>query len=232
MCAMTGRGRRRAQVPRSRGPLALALVAVLGVAVTVAALVLWPVEDDAPAARTTSSPPSDSASPPVDVSNLPIARSLDCADLGEEEVRLAIGGPVVDSRSYTAGERVTLTTGTRDLADEDSCTFLQDTASARVWVFASRMDTRTAKRLVTELRRGDGCTYPSTAATFGTPDLVSVCRERRDGRPQVVATLRGLFDDSWLSCEVADAGDSSAEDVLGRAQRWCLDVATTLGARP
>jgi hypothetical protein len=48
--------------------------------------------------------------------------------------------------------------------------------------------------------------------------------------------LSGLFGDAWLSCELttptaAAAGDPVRESVR-RAQRWCVDVATSVGARP
>jgi hypothetical protein len=67
------------------------------------------------------------------------------------------------------------------------------------------------------------------APTFGTPSAATVCRERKPARTTV--TLRGLFGDAWLSCELRTPGDVVGQAVQ-RNEQFCVRVATTLGARP
>jgi hypothetical protein len=52
------------------------------------------------------------------------------------------------------------------------------------------------------------------------------------------ARLAGLFDDTWVGCEVAEPLDRSATaavhrgDVVQRAEQWCTEVVTAMSARP
>jgi hypothetical protein len=52
--------------------------------------------------------------------------------------------------------------------------------------------------------------------------------------PGRAVTLRGLFGDAWLSCEVSTPSAASVGDprreAERRAQRWCVSVATSVGA--
>ncbi|MGZ8743365.1 MAG: hypothetical protein ACXWXO_10630 [Nocardioides sp.] len=229
-------GRRKAAQPgnSNRGPLLLALVAVAGAAVTGAALLFGPSADE-PAHRRSEPSPSPSASQrPLDLSNLPMARSLACETLDDEELVAALGAEVVDRDDYTSGDTVEIAPGVTDIAHEDGCVFTAGGAEARVWVFAAPMGTPEARRLVTETRGVRGCTFPRDGTGFGTPGLTSVCPVRpRDGEPEAVAaTLRGLFGDAWLSCQLSGPSSDGRDSVWQRADRWCVHVATTLGARP
>jgi len=49
---------------------------------------------------------------------------------------------------------------------------------------------------------------------------------------RTAVTLRGLFGDAWMSCELAVPGRAPASETQRRGEQWCLRVATTLGARP
>lgn len=232
---MGGRGRRIAERrPRSRAPLALAAVALTAILVTVAAATLWPDRAATPErAAAGPSPSAPTSEARLDLANLPIRRTLDCSAIDDEKVRLAIAWQVTHRDSYRNGDRAEVAPGVTDIAHEDGCVFGGDDTEARVWVFSAPVGTSEAQSLVREARREPGCTSPDITTSFGSPDLVDVCRARdAAGRRAVVATLRGLFGDAWLSCQVSDAGDANPDDVVSRAEQWCVHVATTLGARP
>jgi hypothetical protein len=170
----------------------------------------------------------------LDLSNLPVARSLACESLHDRELVAALGADVVDRDDYTSGDTIEIAPGVTDIAHEDGCVFTAGDAEARVWVFAAPVGTPEARRLVRETRGVRGCTFPRDGTGFGSPGLTSVCPVRpRDGEPPAVAaTLRGLFGDAWLSCQLSGPASEGPAAVLQRADRWCVHVATTLGARP
>lgn len=251
-------GRRRAVVRRSRAPLLLALVALLGIGVTVATSGLVPApgpaglaedlvrggaadegagarEPEAPdAARRDAAPDAASeatsaqAPAPIDVdlSNLPVPRTLDCPALDGDPVREALGAPVALRRGYVSGDRVEVTPGVTDVVAEDGCVFRSPRADARVWVFSAPVGTAYARRLVREARGVQGCAARPDETGFGDPTLTDVCTTEEPRT--TTATLRGLFGDAWLTCRLS-VQDAPEDEVLGRAQRWCTEVATVLG---
>ena len=252
MRPMARTGRRKAEVRRSRAPLLLAVVALLaiGVTVTASALVgpLAPVADDDPEAAPSaggrpdtaedrgSSPgpaspsPSTAAPTPIDVdlSNLPVPRSLDeCGVLDGDPVREALGAPVSLRQGYASGDRVEVAPGVTDVVAEDGCVFRSPRADAHVWVFSAPVGTAYARTLVRQARRTPGCTPRADETGFGDPTLTDVCR---DGDPApTTVTLRGLFGDAWLTCRLS-VEEEPAGEVLDRAQRWCVEAAVTLGS--
>ena len=250
---MARTGRRRAEVRRSRAPLVLLLVALLGIGLTLAATAvvgpLDPVGDESGDAREVA-PEADSGSgdqqesdsgtsseesptPPsttpidVDLSNLPIERALDCSVLDEDAVREALGAPVTLRQSYVSGDRVEISPGVTDVVAEDGCVFHSPRAEARVWVFSAPVGTAYAGTLVREARRAPGCRSRPDVTGFGDPTLTDVCTGA--GPAGSTATLRGLFGDAWLTCRLSSE-DEPAGEVLRRAQPWCTEVAATLGA--
>jgi hypothetical protein len=229
-------GRRKAERAQNhlRGPLLLTLVAVLALGVTAVALVVGP-SAQAPDSPEAAGSPSPSPSPnatrsraPLDLSKLPVARTLTCDAVDDAALATALGGTPTDDRSYVSGDRVEIAPGVTDTSHEDLCGFESANAEARVWVFAASVGTPQARRLVRDARDTPRCSFPADATGFGTPSLTSVCT--RDD--EVVTTLRGLFGDTWLSCELAVSGPAGPDAVHTRANRWCVHVATTLGARP
>jgi hypothetical protein len=229
-------GRRKAAQPgnSTRGPLLLALVAVAGAAVTTAALLFGPTADEPAEERSEPDPSPTVTQRPLDLSHLPVARGLACATLDDPELVAALGAEVEDRDDYTSGDTIEIAPGVTDVAHEDGCVFTAGGAQARVWVFAAPVGTPEARRLVGETRGVRGCTFPRDGTGFGSPGLTSVCPVRpRDGEPPAVAaTLRGLFGDAWLSCQLSGPASEGPAAVLQRADRWCVHVATTLGARP
>lgn len=251
---MARTGQRRAEVRRSRAPLVLLLVALLGIGLTLAATAvigpLDPVGDEPGDAREAApeadpgsggrpeseaetsseeSPDQPSTTPiDVDLSNLPIQRTLDCSVLDGDAVREALGAPVSLRQAYVSGDRVEVSPGVTDVVAEDGCVFHSPRAEARVWVFSAPVGTAYARTLVREARREPGCTPRPDETGFGDPTLTDVCTG--SGRAGSTATLRGLFGDAWLSCRLSSE-DEAAGTVLERAQPWCTEVAAALGAR-
>lgn len=228
-------GRRKAERAQNhaRGPLLLALVAGLAIAVTAAALVLGPTGDqpDDSEAATPGASPSPRVTTtrgPLDLSNLPVAHTLRCDAVDDTALATALEGVPTSATSYVSGDRAEVAPGVTDTAHEDLCGFESQRAEAKVWVFAAPVSTPQARRLVHAVRATQGCTFPSDDTGFGTPGLTSVCTRGET----VVATLRGLFGDAWLSCELSVSGPTAPDVVHTRADRWCVHVATTLGARP
>ncbi|HEX4978335.1 MAG TPA: hypothetical protein VFV40_10765 [Nocardioides sp.] len=240
---MARTGRRRAEVRRSRAPLLLAVVALLATGVTVAATAgvgpLDPAGDAPPGGSTpgpSASPGPGGGAPPttvpspvdVDLSNLPVRRTLDCSVLDEDSVREALGAPLTLRQGYASGDRVEVAPGVSDVVAEHGCVFRSPRADARVWVFSAPVGTAYARLLVREARRAPGCSPRPDETGFGDPTLTDVCT---GGDPVTgTATLRGLFGDAWLTCRLA-VEEEPAEVVLDRAQRWCVEVAATLGSR-
>jgi hypothetical protein len=229
-------GRRKAERAQNhlRVPFLLALVAVLSFGVTAVALVVGP-SAQAPDSPEALGSPSPSPSPgatrtrvPLDLSKLPVARTLTCDAVDDAALATALGSAPTEERSYVSGDRVEIAPGVTDTAHENLCGFESANAEARVWVFAASVGTPQARRLVRDVRDTPRCSFPADATGFGTPSLTSVCT--RDD--EVVTTLRGLFGDAWLSCELAVSEPAGADAVRTRADRWCVHVATTLGARP
>ena len=240
MRRMAQGGRRKAVRPdggsNTRTPLLLALVAAVAAAVTVTALVLGPgagQEAAAPRVPAASSPSPSRSTAPLGLSHLPVARILMCDALDDDSLVTALEGPVTTRDSYTNGDRVEIVPGVEDVAHEDSCRFGSGDAEAQVWVFAAPVGTTEARRLVRETRAVRGCTFPGNVTGFGSPGVAGVCTVRRPGRSgSQEATFRGLFGDAWLSCRLSTAAGEQPDVVLQRTDRWCVHVATTLGARP
>lgn len=203
----------------------MALLALTAGAVAVGLLVAGAPED--PARRADAPDPTASAPAKVelDVSRLPIPREPFCADLDDPEVPLALAAPVDDGSSWESGDTVLLAPGLRDVAHEFGCRFVGADAEARVWVFAAPVSVAEARRLVREARSADGCRVLRSGTAYGRPGLTRACS---DGG-EVEVSARGLFGDTWLTCQLTDGADRG--EVTRRAERWCVHVATTLGAR-
>ena len=207
------------------------MLAWLVLLVSAAALTLLPPDEDDTAAPETPATPAGSPSPTpsADLSGLPIARELSCDTLDDSAVATALGGQVGTRDSYGNGDRVRLAPGITDVSHEYSCSYRAGDAEATVWVFAAPVGTSDARGLVTEARRERGCEAVDATVDYGDPGLTTLCSPRRQ---EVAVTKRGLFGDAWLSCRLTVADGSSRESVLARGERWCVHVATTLGARP
>lgn len=205
-----------------------AVAALLAGALVVGLVVAWVL-----VTRTTGDDPRSPASPPasspaaVDLTALSVERAAFCDRLGDTAVRKALDAPVTGSDQYRSGERVLLTPGVSDVSHEFGCTYNAATgAQARVWVFAEPVVPDEAVRIGREVRGARGC-RPVARPAFGRAPAGTVCPATTRFGQQV--TLRGLFGDAWLSCQLTTAGSEPRADVVERGSRWCVRVATALG---
>lgn len=227
----SNKARRRARRRRSivRGSLAAVALLATGAVVYTG---LQSGGSDRPAARPTpTASPTPTPLASLDLSGLPIERGPFCDALDDGDVADALGGPVSGTGHYDSGDRVALAAGLTDVSHEYGCTFnAASGAQARVWVFAEPVTVAVGRSIVAETRQAKGCTVVGKAPTFGTPSISTVCRT---GSPaSQVVTLRGLFGDAWLSCQLSVPGTTGTDQMVQRAEQWCVRVATTLGARP
>lgn len=168
----------------------------------------------------------------VDLSNLPIARGEFCDLLDPDAVEEALSGPVLETAHYVNGQDASLAPGVTDVAHEYGCVFEGSSpAVARAWVFARPVQRAEARRLARGAKAAPRCREADSIG-FGDPGVATICRPDRSS-PVVQVRLAGLFTDSWFSCELSlPGGPQRAGEVRRTAERWCMDVAVTLGARP
>jgi hypothetical protein len=127
---------------------------------------------------------------------------------------------------------VVLAPGLRDVSHEYSCQFRAATgAQARVWVFAAPVTRRVAGALARDARSQKRCRPAGLETRLGVPSAGTLCAGPIGAgrRPDRVMVLRGLFGDAWLSCQLTTPPTVAAGEVVRRADRWCVQVATTLG---
>lgn len=222
-------GARRARRRGGGRPVLLVLAAVVVTTALVGiTLAVRNPPDSLPAAAEPK--PAPGSYDQVDLSALPIEREDFCDRVPETAVEEALSGPAVSTERYGSGDRATLAPGVTDIAHEYSCGYVgTDGTQARVWVFASPARTGEAKVWVRRARAAQGC-EPAAGPAFGTPSAATTCTT--DDPASRVVTLRGLFGDAWLSCQVSVPGTPPARVVARRADSFCVEVVTTLGARP
>jgi hypothetical protein len=206
--------------------LLLALLVTAGVAY---AALRDPGPDGGRAAPTSAATPTPLAD--LDLSGLPVPRRSFCAALEQDAIETALRGPVTRTEHYDSGDRARLATGLTDIAHEYNCGYASAPgARARAWVFAEPVTTPVARNLVRDAAGGTGCAPVTDGPRFGTPSVGTVCRT---GRPATTAvTLRGLFGDAWLSCQLTTPGTAGASATVRRAEQWCARVASTVGDGP
>ena len=132
---------------------------------------------------------------------------------------------------YGPGDRVNLGRGLRDVSHEFGCTYRAGNgAEARVWLFAQPVNQAVASRIAREARAEKGCRPAGDGPAFGSPTATTTCATAHPRGRSV--TLRGLFGDAWLSCQLTlpAVGSGGAPDVEPRAKRWCMAVATAVGS--
>ena len=226
------RGKRAERRPLAYVAAAAAVALLAGVAVAAVVVDRPAAEPDpSPASQVPPTSPVPGTGPvELDVSRLPIPREPFCGNLDGAEVGRALAGDLEDASAYATGDTVRFAPGVRDVAHEYVCVFSGSQAEARVWVFAAPVTRAEARRLVRQTRAVAGCREVRTGTAYGRPGITRLCRERGEaGDEQWEVSARGLFGDAWLSCQLTAA--DPGEDVTRRAERWCVHVATELGAR-
>jgi len=211
--------------PRRRSVVVALLAGVLAVALVTAWVLVTRSGADDP--RGPAGPPASSAAV-VDLTTLSVERAAFCDRLGSTAVREALEAPVTGSDQYRSGERVLLAPGVSDVSHEFGCTYSAATgAQARVWVFAEPVARAEAVVIGREVRRERGCRTFDVTPAFGRSPAGTACPATTRLGQRV--TLRGLFGDAWLSCQVTTAGSEARADVVRRGSRWCVRVARALG---
>ena len=211
---------------RARRVTSLLAAVVLTTAVVGTALAVRSPSEETPAAPEPTTPGAGYER--MDLSALPIARDEFCDRVPETAVEDVLGGPASSTDHYDSGERATLAPGVRDIAQEYNCGYVAtDGTRARIWVFAEPVQTFEAKMWVRQARAAEGC-QPAKGPAFGTPTATTACTT--DNPASRGVTLRGLFGDAWLSCQVTVPGRPAAAAVVARADDFCVEVVTTLGA--
>jgi len=122
-----------------------------------------------------------------------------------------LGGPVTGKTSYGPGQTETVADGVKDIVDEFSCSWvgpasLAGSGSIRTWLFAPPVTVVQATKLAADVPQG--CRAMAGAPAYGTPSSGYSCK---DGS----ITLRGLFGDGWLTCQVEPPGDDVDLTTLG-----------------
>ena len=91
---------------------------------------------------------------------------------------------------------------------------------ARGWVFAPPITTDVAQAMAAASVT-KACTALPAAPAYGTPSAGVLCAG--DGVQTV--SFRGLFGDAWLSCSLTLPTDVAQDELVKRAERWCVAVA-------
>lgn len=154
-----------------------------------------------------------------------------CSLVPEPAVAAALGGPAEDTTSWGNGDEVDLQdpggsggpAGSGDPAGSDvvqelGCAWDRGEVSARAWLFARPVEPALARSVVRQAGAEPGCETPEGPG-FGDPSVLQVC-ETDDGSRVRYA---GLFDQTWLTCEVAGP-DVSDE----RVEQWCVTLVNSL----
>ncbi len=225
--------------PPDRRRRRLLLAVVAGVLVVLVGAGYAGVRRSGPDQTSRSSTGSGASATPtplasLDLSGLPVARRSLCDRISRDDVESALRGPVTETDDYASGDRASLTATVRDVSHEYDCTYRSDSgAEARVWVFAGPVTRPAARGIVHDTAARHGCRPVRGGPQFGSPDVSTRCRV--DTPAGTAVSLRGLFGDAWLSCELstpdAATGGDPVRETVRRSQRWCVAVATSVGAR-
>ena len=217
MCASSAR--RRVVAPRL-GALIVAVVAV------VAPLLAACSSSQEPVATATPSPTPMAR---LETRALELPRIEFCSLVPEDAVADALGtrgsgagsgSGSVEGTAWGNGDALALPGTGRDRVQELGCSWTTGTTTARAWLLARPVDQSLARELRREAAGRDGCRVVD--APFGASAFEQTCGPQDAPRRTRYA---GLFDQTWLTCEVA-GGVSTG----GRAEQWCVAVASSLAA--
>lgn len=168
--------------------------------------------------------PTPSSIGQLDPASMSLVRVAFCDLVPAAAVTAALGGPVASSATWGNGEAPPLDGAGSDLAHENGCSWTGAGRVARAWVFGRPVTAAFARQVIAEDRTRPGCST-ETAAGFGQPGAVQVCPV--GGRTRV--RHQGLFGDTWLTCEITGAGQTTA--LRARSDAWCAAVANALNTQ-
>lgn len=172
------------------------------------------------------SPPQVAPTPiaRLNTAALEIPRIEFCASIPDSAVSDALAGEPDSDTSYGNGEEQRLPGVGPAVLHEIGCSWARDDGSAaRAWIFARPVTPAFARTVISSQKEARGCRTVAGPA-YGDPSATQLCR--LPGGEQRVRHA-GLFDESWLTCELSSAKSALAE-LRKRTDSWCVEVATAL----
>ena len=159
----------------------------------------------------------------LDSSALHVVRVAFCDLVPKQAVRRALLGTPTKARSWRNGDPVP--DAGREVGHEFGCQWSGPHGRvARAWVFARPVSPAFARLLIRRAAKDPGC-RTGAGPGFGEPSLVQTCA--RTGSTRRIRHA-GLFDDTWLTCEVS--GHGKPADLRRRTDAWCVSVANALNS--
>jgi hypothetical protein len=201
-------------------PRATAGPAAVTLATALTLMLLSGCSGAAPRATPSTAPPTPIGQ--LNTAQMELHRIPFCDLVPRQAVADALGGRATDRSSWRNGDTTPLVGGGGDRAQEFGCRYSAGSSTAAAWVFASPVGPRFARQVVRSSARQQGC-RDQPGATFGDPSELQACRLPDGG---VRVRHAGLFDQTWLTCEVSATAPD--RQVTGRADAWCAQVANTL----
>ena len=168
----------------------------------------------------------------LNTSAMELARIEFCSLLPSSAVRTALEGRRGEGQRWRSGQEVAVAPGAADatyspgstgtdVVHENGCRWTSGDYSAAAWLFADPVSEQQARTLIRKAGQEQGCTT-SRGPDFGQPSQRQTCT-LTDGSRR--ARFTGLFDDTWLTCEVQAPSSTTAADLRARAAAWCVQVA-------
>jgi len=175
---------------------------------------------------TSETPKGPASAAPTPISQLNtdamrLARVDFCALVPDAAVRSALNGGLGDQVSWRNGEAAQIDTNTRDVAHEYGCAWDRLGYGASAWIYARPITSDFAKAVLKKTSGRKGCTAEK-GPDFGSPHHQQNCT-LPDGTKRV--RLAGLFDDTFLTCQVQAPATESEKKLAKRADAWCVQVA-------
>ncbi|GGF57161.1 hypothetical protein GCM10011519_33890 [Marmoricola endophyticus] len=180
-------------------------------------------------------PTSQATAPPTPIARLNtdamrLVRIEFCSLLPSSAVKTALDGRRGSGERWRSGQEVAVSgdagsgeadAAGKDVVHENGCRWSADGYSAAAWLFADPVTTAQAREVMRAAGRQKGCTV-APGPDFGNPSQLQSCR-LEDG--SLRERYAGLFDDTWLTCEVQGPSGSTKSAVRSRAAAWCVQVA-------
>lgn len=169
--------------------------------------------------------PATSAPTPIERLNtaqMDVHRIPFCDLVPRTAVTAALGRPATGRASWGNGDNTRFVGGRGDRSQEFGCRFAAGDSVAEAWVFATPVGRAFAEQVSRDSSRQQGC-RDVRGPVYGSPSRTQICDLPGGG---VRVRHAGLFDRTWLTCQVSSPGPEA--QVTRRAGAWCVQVANTL----
>lgn len=147
-----------------------------------------------------------------------------CALVPDSAVADALGAEPTSGETWEPGDTPEAgddSTAAEQSVQEVGCAWSAGRTTARAWTFAEPVSTERAERLVAAAGERRGCEVDAQGeqAAYGDPSVRQRCEVEGGG---VRVRYAGLFDDTWLTCELE--GPAVGAQVDDRSEQWCVEV--------